>query len=103
MGGKSRQKAGQSTAQVQQASPCLVHFELLKSDSCNGNSNFRNQASAIIDLSTQLQAAITDRIAASSRREHVCHQQLDSQAMSLAGKQVSQQTFAQPLVNLWQA
>ena len=90
MGSKSGQEAGQSTAQLQQAPPCLVHFQLDKSDSCFGSSNSRNQGFATIYLSIQLQAAITDRIAASSRREHVCHQQLGSQAMSLAGKQVRQ-------------
>ena len=43
---------------------------------------------SVIDMKCTLQVLIADRLEASARREQICHQQLESQAVSLPGRQV---------------
>jgi hypothetical protein len=52
----------------------------------------------VIDMKHTLQVLIADRLEASSRREQMCHQQLESQAVSLSGRQVGCHLFLQAFV-----
>jgi len=47
----------------------------------------------VIDKKHALQVLIADRLEASSRREQMCHQQLESQAVSLPGRQVGSNLY----------
>lgn len=47
----------------------------------------------VIDKKHTLQVLIADRLEASSRREQMCHQQLECQAVSLSGRQVGYNHF----------
>ncbi len=47
----------------------------------------------VYDKKHALQVLIADRLEASSRREQMCHQQLESQAVSLPGRQVGSNLY----------
>ena len=59
---------------------CILHLAYNTLSAAEGFS--------VIDMKCTLQVLIADRLEASARREQICHQQLESQAVSLPGRQV---------------
>ncbi len=68
--------------------PDTCHVELQTVLHLAYNTGSAAEGFFVIDMKHTLQVLIADRLEASSRREQMCHQQLESQAVSLPGRQV---------------